>query len=127
MKRYLKSLHPDFHLSMLAHYILETTIIDQTFIGDTPSKVAAAASCLAVTLYRGGGQCDKLIEGDTGYSVQDLEEMIQKLLNCVNASATGKFQAIRRKYSGEEMDDISSFEFPKEVKDIKFQKEEIKI
>ena len=103
---------------MLGHYILETTLIDQAFIGDTPSKVAAAACCLAVTLYRGEGQWNKTVEADTGYSFSDLTDMIQKLLNCVNTSATSKFSAVRRKYSGQEMDRISSTNFPKFVEDL---------
>lgn len=118
LKRYLRLLQPDFHLSMLGHYILETTLIDQAFIGDTPSKVAAAACCLAVTLYRGEGQWNKTVEADTGYSFSDLTDMIQKLLNCVNTSATSKFSAVRRKYSGQEMDRISSTNFPKFVEDL---------
>lgn len=118
LKRYLRLLQPDFHLSMLGHYILETTIIDQSFIGDTPSKVAAAACFLAVTLYRGKGHWNKEVEADTRYSFADLTDMIQKLLNCVNTSATSKFSAVRRKYSGKEMDRISSTEFPKTVEEL---------
>lgn len=118
LKRYLRLLQPDFHLSMLGHYILETTIIDQSFIGDTPSKVAAAACCLAVTLYRGEGQWNKQIEVDTGYPLSDLTDMVQKLLNCVNTSATCRFSAVRRKYSGKEMDRISSTKFPESVDEL---------
>lgn len=115
LKRFLILLQPDFHLSMLAHYILETTIIDHSFIGDTQSKIAAAACCLAVTLYRGKGQWNKQIEAQTGYSLSDLSDMIQKLLNCVNKSATSKFNAIQEKYSRNEMDSISSTMFPKSI------------
>ncbi|OHT02685.1 G2/mitotic-specific cyclin-B [Tritrichomonas foetus] len=112
LKRYLRIMQPDFHLSMVSHYILETTILDQKFIGETPSKLAAAAVCLAATLYRGTGQWTEEAISNTGFTIDDLTDLIQKLLNCVNTTVASRYTAIRRKYSGKEMDNVSGIRYP---------------
>ena len=116
MKRYLRIMKPDFQLSMISHYILETTLLDPKFIGERPSKVAAATVCLAATIYRGEGQWTKVNEANTGYSVSDLADTVQSLLDCVNTTVASRYTAIRRKYSGKEMNNVSRIRYPESIR-----------
>jgi hypothetical protein len=50
LKRFLRLTKADFRLSMLSHFILETSLLEAEFIGMVPSKLAAAAICLATAL-----------------------------------------------------------------------------
>jgi hypothetical protein len=77
-----------------------------------PSRLAAAVVCLSITLERGRGQWTPYLEKNTGYKLPHIVELVQKLLQSVVTSATGRFQAIRKKYAGQSMCKVSAGPFP---------------
>jgi hypothetical protein len=115
LKRFLRLVEPDVRLSMLAHFISETALLEAEFIGMVPSRLAAAIVCLSITLERGPGQWNSYLETNTGYKLQSIVELVQKLLQSVVTSATGKFQAIRKKYAGQSMCKVSAGPFPEAI------------
>jgi hypothetical protein len=112
LKRFLRLVDPDVRLSMLAHFISETALLDADFIGIIPSKLAAAVVCLSVSLERGAGQWTSYLEINTGHKLENIKELVQKLLQSVVTSAAGRFQAIRKKYAGQSMCRVSAGPFP---------------
>jgi hypothetical protein len=116
LKRFLRLVDPDVRLSMLAHFICETALLDAELIGMVPSRLAAAVVCLSVSLERGPGQWTPYLETNTGYKLQHIVELVQKLLLSVVTSATGRFQAIRKKYAGQSMCRVSAGPFPEALK-----------
>lgn len=116
LKRFLRLTESDnLKLSMLAHFLCDTSILDVEFIGMMPSKLAAAIVCLSVTLLRGAGQWTQYMVTNTGYSVTELEPIVQKLLQSVTTASTGRFQAIRRKYASKSMARVSGISFPEKI------------
>jgi hypothetical protein len=112
LKRFLRLVNPDVRLSMLAHFISEAALLDAEFIGMVPSRLAAAVVCLTISLERGPGQWTGYLERNTGYILDQIEEIVQKLLQSVVSSAAGRFQAIRKKYAGQSMCRVSAGPFP---------------
>ena len=80
-----------------------------------PSKVAAAAVLMALTLLRGPKQWNKFMEDNTGYKLDDLAPVVQKLIPTVNAAKRGRFMAIRRKYGTDRMYKVSATPIPAEL------------
>jgi hypothetical protein len=116
LKRFLRLVNPDDKLSMLAYFILEASLMDQDFVGVLPSKVAAGATCLAVTLERGPGNWGPREEVNTGYLAADLIGIVQKLLQTIATLATGRFHAIRKKYATPSMFKVSAMSYPESIK-----------
>jgi hypothetical protein len=112
LKRFLRLVEPDVRLSMLAHFISETALLDAEFVGMVPSRLAAAIVCLSIALERGPGQWTAYLESNTGYKLEHIVELVQKLLQSVITSAAGRFQAIRKKYAGQSMCRVSAGPFP---------------
>jgi hypothetical protein len=115
LKRFLRLTKTDLRLSMLSHFILETSLLEAEFIGMVPSKLAAAAICLATALERGPNQWDSYLQKNTGYALSHLSDTVQKLLQLVLTSSTGRFQTIRKKYSTQQMCRASAGPFPDAV------------
>jgi hypothetical protein len=115
LKRFLRLVNTDVRLSMLAHFICETALLDSDFIGVVPSRIAASVICLAISLERGPGQWNAFLESNTGYKLEHIAELVQKLLQSVAASSTGRFQAIRKKYAGQSMCKVSAGPFPESI------------
>jgi hypothetical protein len=116
IKRFLRLANPDARLSMLAHYINETALLDSEFIGLVPSFMAAAVVCLTLALERGPGQWTTYMESNTGYKLEQITDVTQKLLLAVGASATGRFQAIRKKYASPATLRVSAVQFPETIR-----------
>jgi hypothetical protein len=116
LKRFLRLVNPDDKLSMLAYFILEASLMDQEFVGILPSKVAAGATCLAVTLERGCGSWGPREEANSGYSVSELIPVVQKLLQSVTTLTTGRFHAIRKKYATPSMYKVSGMSYPETIR-----------
>jgi hypothetical protein len=100
---------------MLAHFISETALLEAEFIGMVPSLVAAAVLCLALFVLRGAGTWDAKIANDTGYRIEDLKDLVQRLLQAVTASATGRFQAVKKKYGSEHTHKVSLRAWPSSI------------
>jgi hypothetical protein len=115
LKRFLKLAKTDLRLSMLSHFILEASLLEAEFIGMVPSKLAAAAICLATAIERGPNQWDSYLQKNTGYGLSHLSDTVQKLLQVVATSSTGRFQTIRKKYSTQPMCRVSAGPFPETV------------
>jgi hypothetical protein len=112
LKRFLRIVNTDMRLSMLSHFLCETALLDAELIGVLPSRMAAAVVCLALTLERGAGQWTAYMVTNTGYRIDQIEELVRKLLQAVAAASAGRFHAIRKKYATQSMCLVSAGPFP---------------
>jgi hypothetical protein len=112
LKRYLRCVNADVEQMMLAHFISETALLDAEFIGVVPSLMAAAVLCLALAVIRGPNAWTTDLTNNTGYRVEQLRELVQKILSTVGAAGTGRFQAVRKKYGSEQSGRVSARIWP---------------
>lgn len=116
LKRFLRVIHTDLVLSMLSYFILETSLLDVGFIGTKPSELAAASICLAMTLQNGPGQWTSYMEVNTGFTLEEITPVVEKLLQCVNNYKASRFTTVRKKYSSATMGSVSKIPFPETIK-----------
>ncbi|OHT05951.1 Cyclin-A3-2 [Tritrichomonas foetus] len=112
LKRYLRVVNADFKLSMLAHFICECSLLDIDFFEETPSKIAAGSIFIAQHILRGPQQWNTYMETNTGYSCENLKNVVNKLLQSVSTIKTCRFTAIKKKYSINSMEGVSRLSFP---------------
>jgi hypothetical protein len=112
LKRFLRVVDADVELMMLAHFISETALLEAEFIGTVPSVMAAAVLCLALALLRGPNSWITSLVNNTGYGIDQLRDLVQKLLKAVGASGTGRCQAVRKKYGTEQSGRLSARRWP---------------
>lgn len=115
LKRFLRVIHTDLILSMLSYFILETSLLDAGFIGMMPSKLAASAICLAMTLRNGKGQWTSYMEENTGFTLEEITPVVEQLLHCVNNYKVSRYPTIRKKYSSSTMGSVSKIAFPETI------------
>jgi hypothetical protein len=115
LKRFLRLANADLELMMLAHFISETALLEAEFIGIVPSLMAAAVVWLALFVLRGPNTWDASIANDTGYRTEELKDLVQRLLQAVTASATARFQAVRKKYGSEHTRRVSLKSWPSSI------------
>ncbi|KAK8838667.1 cell division [Tritrichomonas musculus] len=116
LKRFLRVIRTDLVLSMLSYFILETSLLDPSFIGSTPSLLAASAICLAMTIQNGPGQWTTYMETNTGFALEEITPMVDRLLQCVNNYRASRFPTVRKKYSSAAMGSVSKIAFPEAIK-----------
>ena len=116
LKRFLRIIRTDLTLSMLSYFILESALLDVAFIGETPSRIAAAAVCLAMTIQNGPGQWTPFMEINTGFSLDEITPTVEKILHSVNSCKVSRFPTIRKKYSTATMGSVSKIVFPESIK-----------
>ena len=116
LKRFLRVIHTDLVLSMLSYFILETSLLDVGFIGEIPSRLAASAICLAMTIRNGPGQWTSDLEVNTGFTLEEITPTVEKLLQCVNNYKASRFPTVRKKYSSATMGSVSKIPFPEIIK-----------
>ncbi|KAH0793272.1 cyclin-A1 [Histomonas meleagridis] len=116
LKRYLRLISPESKTSMLAYFISETALLYPDFIGEVPSKLAAASVCLAMVITEGQSQWDRYLEINTGYKLSDISQLAQKLAQAVVTSTTSRFQAIRKKYANQQMESVSLIQIPESLR-----------
>jgi hypothetical protein len=112
LKRFLRLVNADLELMMLAHFISETALLEAEFIGTLPSFMAAATLCLALALVRGPNSWGTALESYTGYPLEQLKDIVQRLLYIVSISGTGRFQALRKKYGCDQTARVSLRPWP---------------
>jgi hypothetical protein len=69
-----------------------------------------------LALERGPRQWTKYMESNTGYRLEQLADIAQKLLLAVGAAATARFQAIRKKYASQGTHRVSAWPFPETIR-----------
>jgi hypothetical protein len=115
MKRFLRLMEPDTTVTMLAHYVNETALLDESVIGLRPSLRAAAAVAVALTMCNGPNQWTDNIKTSTGYSQAELQPMADLLLASVHQFGSSNYQAIRMKYGLIELAAVSEMHFPDSI------------
>jgi transcription initiation factor TFIIIB Brf1 subunit/transcription initiation factor TFIIB len=111
LKRFLQMIDTFTKLTMIAHYINETALLDNSMIGVRPSIQAAAAVAVALTICKG----ESKVITNTGYSTVQLQPMANKLLASVQQFGNSQFKAIRRKYSRRALAAVSELVFPESI------------
>ncbi|NWI33762.1 CCNB1 protein, partial [Sula dactylatra] len=111
LRRASKVAEVDFEQHALAKYLMELSIVDYEMVHILPSKIAAAASCLALKLLNGCAWTPALQHYMT-YSESDLIPVMQHLAKnviLVNKGIT-KNLTIKNKYLSKKHAKISSIE-----------------
>lgn len=99
LKTYLRYANPTQELSITAHFINEMTLLTSKFIGTRPSRMAAAALCIALAIERGKDQWNSVLVNNTGYTFHQIKKLIQNIICSIQHKRSSKFQAIFEKYS----------------------------
>ncbi|KAH9416096.1 Protein kinase binding [Dermatophagoides pteronyssinus] len=81
----------------LSRFILETSLMDYTFIDELDSKMAAASLLLALRMKH--LQWNKTLDFYTGYREQDLIELAKRLNQLIKPVNNRQQESIRNKYS----------------------------
>jgi hypothetical protein len=115
LKRFLRFPAPSTRLTMLAHFINESAILDLNLIGACPSLRAAAVIALAQAIDRGIYEWKEEMVSLTSYTVKEIQPFVNQLLATVRRFARSKYDAIRRKYAVESLACVSLIEFPDSV------------
>ncbi|KAH0795019.1 Cyclin, N-terminal domain containing protein [Histomonas meleagridis] len=112
MKRYLRLCDPSNEISMMAHYLNETLLLDESFIGMCPSKRAASVVCLSLTLERGNNQWNQYLVTNTGYKTTDLQPIVNKILTSVKKIKSSKLNTLEKKYAHSRLCSVSLKSLP---------------
>jgi hypothetical protein len=115
LKRFLRLISASTKRVMIAHFINETALLDEAFIGMVPSLRAAAVIATVLALDRGPGQWTQSLVDNTGYTVHDLQPTIPLLLNAVRKFNRSRLQAIHKKYAIAPLCSVSELEYPESV------------
>jgi hypothetical protein len=115
MKRFLRLIAPSTKLTMLAHFVNETALLDDAIIGTVPSLRAAAVVALAMTMERGPGQWTPEMRDNTGYELVGLQPVIVKLLAAVRKFNASRFLGIHKKYSVVPLCSVSELDYPESL------------
>lgn len=97
----------------LSYFILEASLLDIRFIGEIPSKLAAAAICLSMNIQKAPIFWKPLMENMTGYTLSDLTPIVNNLLQGAYSiqSKTSRFITIGKKYT----QILSKYKFPESI------------
>jgi hypothetical protein len=115
MKRFLRLVSPTTKLTMIAHFVNETALLDNELIGVIPSLRAAAVVALSLTLDRGPKQWNDEMKDNTGYSIEDLEPIVLKLLTAIRKFNGSRLLAIHKKYAVAPLCSVSELEYPESL------------
>jgi cyclin A len=115
LKRYLLAAQGSSTFCMFTQYINETLLLDSEFICEKPSKVAAGALLFSMKVFKGAPEWTAEVQKEVGYMQSDLRTIVGKVHLSVLATATSRFQAIRKKYASAENEMVSTIEIPKEL------------
>ncbi|KAK7188119.1 cyclin [Paraphaeosphaeria sporulosa] len=84
LRRVSKADDYDVETRTLAKYFLEITIMDERFVGCTPSFLAAGAHCLARFMLKKGDWSQAHVHY-SGYTLQQLRSLLSVMLECCEA------------------------------------------
>ncbi|NXV36274.1 CCNB1 protein, partial [Rissa tridactyla] len=111
LRRISKITEADLKQHALAKYLMELSIVDYDMVHFPPSKIASAASCLALKLLD-GCEWTPILQHHTSYTERDLLPVMQHIAKnvvLVNEGAT-KQTAIKTKYASIKNGKISATE-----------------
>jgi len=106
LKRYLKSADADKKTENLAYYLCELALVEFDCIQHVPSKIAAAATCLA-SYTVSGKLMDASMEHYMEYDINELMPVITRLHEIHQAAEKHQQQAIHDKYKDPKFDCVA--------------------
>merc|ERR1719491_2472560 len=87
---------------MLVNYLMELPLQNYDFLKFLPSKIAASAIYLALSMLSdkpGKPEWTSLLKSHTDYSEEDLRDCVRCLHALTGQNPPGKYRAVRKKYS----------------------------
>lgn len=106
LKRFLKAADADKKTEHLTHYLCELSLIEFDCLQYVPSKMAAAATCLACYTVS-GKLMDRSMEHYMEYDISELMPLIKRLHEIHQAAESHQQQAIYEKYKDAKYDCVS--------------------
>lgn len=107
LRRVSKADDYDLETRTLAKYFLEVTIMDERFVGCTPSFLAAGAHCMARLMLRKGDWSPAHVYY-SNYTFGQLRHMLETLFDCISTPHTHHL-AIFEKYTDKRYKRASTF------------------
>jgi len=98
LRRYSKVAKCPIKTLTLARFILEMSLMESTLITESDSKIAAASLYIAMKMTNEGAWDGEVVQA-SGYSLDDIEEMIKALNKMLHARPIPQLSTIRSKYS----------------------------
>jgi len=110
LRRYSKAGDVDVSHHALAKYILETVLLDYSFVSTPPSLCAAASLYLSLGILEPDDSdlWTPSLEYYSGYSIQDLNAKVKPLIESLKRAHNGKYTAVKQKYSSKQMHRIAT-------------------
>ncbi|NXU77894.1 CCNB1 protein, partial [Oreotrochilus melanogaster] len=111
LRRVSKIAKMNLKQNLLSQYLMELSIVDYDMVHFLPSKIAAAASCLALKLL-GGFKWTPALQDCTSYTENDLFPVMQHMAKNVILVNEGKIKemAVKIKYSNNKNMKISTID-----------------
>lgn len=116
LKRYLRFMDNTTYFLMLAHFINESLLLDDSIIGVKPSLRAAAVIYLCLSLDDRIDEWDSDKIRDTGYTAAELVPVVKQILIIMNKLQISKYKTIRKKYSTDYLCRVGLTVFPLDLK-----------
>ncbi|KAH8891397.1 hypothetical protein GQ53DRAFT_155300 [Thozetella sp. PMI_491] len=107
LRRISKADDYDLETRTLAKYFLEVTIMDERFVGSTPSFLAAGAHCLA-RMILGKGQWTPAHVHYSGYVFEQLKPLVTMILECCQ-DPVKHHRAVYEKYCGPKFKEAATY------------------
>lgn len=98
LRRFARVTSMSMQVLTLSRYILELSLHEAQFVSSCTSKIAAACLCLALKM-RDECEWDVNFSYHTGYSEEELTDLIIALNAMVSEASKSKLQTVRTKYS----------------------------
>jgi len=115
VRRYGRVCNSSMNVLTYARYILETALLEYKFNVDiSESKLAAAALVLAFKVNKTQGWLNTLVFY-SGYTLSDLQELVDSLLNMLQQYPKENLKTVRQKYSHKVFHEVALIPLPETV------------
>jgi len=108
LRRFSKAGDVDVTQHALAKYILESILLDYSLVSLPPSLSAAVSLYLSLGILEEGAEVwSPSLHHYTGYSLEEVHSKVMAVAGSLKKAHTGKFTAVKLKYSGKKMHKIA--------------------
>ncbi|KAJ5071768.1 cyclin-a2-4 [Anaeramoeba ignava] len=110
LRRFIIASEYDFKLVLLANYLCELQLLEYTFIQFSPSIIAASCVALSNLITKKTNVFDSTLEFYSNHKLIELKSCMFELLKLFRQASSQKFNFPFKKYSKEEMHQVSQIE-----------------
>lgn len=118
LKKYLALVkNPTIEITMFAHYINETMLLESRLTSVSPSKRATAVVCIALEIIRGKGSCLEFLRMNKEYKKKEIQPLIDIIVESMRTiKSQEKYKSSKRKFNKDYFKYVSRIEIPESIK-----------